>query len=91
LLNKDEMQSFINQDNANNVLWIANSGDKFNFYFSSLPPIDKFKKKGVIVIKLTLHKLTTENASKEVVVVEMTNALLEHLYSVFNDIMSPVM
>lgn len=32
-----------------------------------------------------------ENVAKDVVVVEMTNTLLEHLNSVFNEIMSPVM
>jgi dynein heavy chain len=42
-------------------------------------------------MKLTESFVTKQNITKDVVLLEMTRNLLEHLYSVFNEIMSPIM
>lgn len=54
-------------------------------------PIDKLKTKGLIIMKLSEEKLTKENANEAVTIFEINKNLLEHLYSYFNDVLSPLM
>lgn len=42
-------------------------------------------------MKLTESFITKQNVQKDVVLLEMTRNILEHLYSNFNEIMSPIM
>jgi hypothetical protein len=54
-------------------------------------PYDKLAKKGIVVMKLTEEKLSKENVQADVLIFEINKNLLEHLYSYFNDVLSPLM
>jgi len=45
----------------------------------------------VIAIRIGDDFITKENVDRDILFLEITRNILEHLYSVFNEIMSPVM
>lgn len=59
--------------------------------FSEVPHPDKFKKKGLIALKLTEEGLSVNNVTTQLVFLELTKNILDHLYLVYNDILSPVL
>jgi dynein heavy chain, axonemal len=58
---------------------------------SELPNLDKFRKKALIAIRIGEEFISQDNVARDILFIEMTRNVLEHLYSVFNEIMSPVM
>jgi len=54
------------------------------------PNPEKFKKKGVIVLKLSSDKISMENVQTDLVYFEITKNVLEHCYTMFHDVIGPV-
>lgn len=55
------------------------------------PKPEKFRRKGLYILKLTSDPITTKNITKDVVFLEMTRNILEHLYDMFYEVMAPVL
>lgn len=55
------------------------------------PPLSKYKKKGFIILRVGKEPLTEETVRSDIIFVEMTNNLLEHMYMFCNEILGPVM
>ena len=85
------MDMFFKDNDSIQQMYIISASAESVQLFSEVPNPDKFKKKGLIALKLTDGPLTTHNVNKDVVFLEMTRNILDHLFFVFNDIMSPVM
>lgn len=51
---------------------------------------DKFKRKGIIAIKISSEPLTAENLNNEIVFIEMNRNVLEHLHGHFQEIYMPI-
>ncbi len=79
------------KDNDSILYVFAISSGESCSIFSEVPHPDKFKKKGVIAIKLSEEGLTPANITQNLVFLEMTRNVLDHLYLVFNDILSPIL
>ena len=56
-----------------------------------VPPLDKFKKKGIVLLRIGKEPLTQKNITKDVVIFEITKNILEHLYDTFQEVFSPVL
>jgi len=56
-----------------------------------MPEIVKLQKKGAIMMKLTSEKLNKDNIPTDCLIFEYSSKILEHLYSYFNEVLSPLM
>ena len=59
----------------------------------TFPVLDKFEKMAFILMNISTQglKVDKEFFKKNLMVVELTRNIFEHLYQTFNEIMSPVM
>jgi len=89
--NKAPIDSFLSSKNPAEIAYAIQTGAEQADLYISFPGPEKFKKKGVILINLTKQPLTKQSCAKEVVILELTRNVLEHLYTTLNEIMGPVM
>jgi ribose 1,5-bisphosphokinase PhnN len=92
--NKQAIEAYIRPDQPAEVIYaLQTSADNADLFWEFPANIDRWKKKGVVVMNISTVGLVNERDqfSKSVVVLELTRNILEHLYGTFNDIMSPVM
>ncbi len=82
---------FFSEKNAIEHLIVLQTGADACLLSIECPKPDKFRKKGIYLIKVTNEPLTQKNVAKDVVFFEMTKNILEHLYDMFYEIMSPVL
>lgn len=88
------MQAFIRQDNPAEVLYvIPMASDNCELLYVFPTNIEKFKKKGAILMNVTNLGLKSDKEflRRNVLVLELTRNIFEHLYQTFNEIMSPIM
>jgi len=58
---------------------------------SEPPAPEKFQKKGgIVAIKLTSEPLSLDNINNDLIFFEMSPSLLQHCYTLFHDVMGPV-
>lgn len=50
-----------------------------------------FKRKGIVALRVNQEPLTQENILKNIIFLEMTRGVLDHLYSHFREIYMPIM
>lgn len=54
------------------------------------PHPDKFKRKGLIGIRISNDELTPKNLTRDLVFFEMTRQVLEHLYNIYHEVFAGV-
>lgn len=91
--NKDAIESFLRPENPCEVLYVIPQGQDMADVLQTFPVLDKFKKKAFILMNISTQglKVDKEFFKKNLMVVELTRNIFEHLYQTFNEIMSPVM
>lgn len=56
-----------------------------------MPAPSKYKKKGFILLRIGTEALTEETVRTDIIFVEMTQNLMEHMYNLFSEILGPIM
>lgn len=52
---------------------------------------EKFRKKGLMVLKVTNEPITIDNIMSTITIVEMTKNIFDHMYTIYNECLSPIL
>lgn len=85
------MESFIRDQSFVEAVYTQTTGADQVSIFSDSPTPDKFKKKGFIILRISQEPITEENINHDLIFIEMTKNVLDHLYLLTNDVLGPVM
>ena len=82
---RDAIESFLRPENPCEVLYVIPQGQDMADVLQTFPVLDKFKKKAFILMNISTQglKVDKEFFKKNLMVVELTRNIFEHLYQKF--------
>jgi len=86
---RKNLQSFLNEKENVHII-CTQPGTETVAISSDLATPDKFKRKGLMAIKISSEPLTSKTLNNDIVFIEMNRNVLEHLHGHFQEIYMPI-